>query len=131
MGKQLMLTPTNIMTHSDEPKQKIHQFFSKKNAFDSFSFFTESSAEQLSGSFRAIHTAHPDDSIRGFPLRCITPIKPFRRGIRSTSKVTKHTFQISLSKEDSPTPIRSSRRQMRENHQNLSDIIVSRPPCLL
>ena len=35
------------------------------------------------GSFRAIHTANEQDSIKGFPLRSVTPIRPFRRGIRA------------------------------------------------
>jgi hypothetical protein len=43
-------------------------------------------SNQETGSFRAIHTAITYDSIRGFPLRSITPIKPFRRGIRAASK---------------------------------------------
>lgn len=94
MRKQLMLTPCNILSDIEEPKQKIHLFFKKQEPIESLHFFGEiasSGGEQPSGSFRAIHTAHTDDSIRGFPLRSITPIKPFRRGIRSTSKASKYT----------------------------------------
>ena len=35
------------------------------------------------GSFRAIHTSHQKDTLKGFPLRSVTPIRPFRRGIRA------------------------------------------------
>jgi hypothetical protein len=41
--------------------------------------------EQIeTGAFRAIHTASPLDTLKGFPLRSGTSLRPFRRGIRTS-----------------------------------------------
>ena len=52
------------------------------------------------GSFRAIHTAFPFDALKGFPLRSTTPVKPFRRGIRSSNiPLNKHLLLEDLQSE--------------------------------
>lgn len=38
------------------------------------------------GSFRTIHTANVKDNDNAFPLRSVSPIKPFRRGVYVPNK---------------------------------------------
>ena len=89
-GKEenLVLTPSHVVPET-ERRQKHHWYFKDGEP----SLFGEA---QGNGAFRAIHTAHPEDSIRGFPLRSATPIRPFRRGIRSNPKNPKQVFEISF-----------------------------------
>lgn len=85
-GKEecLVLTPSHVVLET-ERRQRHHWYFQDGQA----SLLAETKGN---GAFRAIHTAHPEDSIRGFPLRSVTPIRPFRRGIRSNPKNPKQVF---------------------------------------
>jgi hypothetical protein len=110
----MLLTPLHILDAKIARRNKLHCFF-RKQQHPTFVFSgLPTPGEQVSGSFRAIHTAHPEDSIRGFPLRSITPIRPFRRGIRSTGSI-------------SP----DEKRGLSEQSKNLSEIMGKRPPSLL
>jgi hypothetical protein len=120
----LLLTPALVLNDQLAHRQKLHCFFRKQQQ-PSFVFSgLPAPGDQSSGSFRAIHTAHPDDSIRGFPLRSITPIRPFRRGVRSTSSVAKHAPELSYLAD-----VRE-RRELGQQ-KNLSEIITHRPPSLV
>jgi len=85
----MLLTPTNVVTHDKCGHSQKYYFYLKKKEKEKITsndMFNKTHLHQEEGSYRAIHTAYPSDSIRGFPSRSVTPIKPFRRGIRTTAK---------------------------------------------
>lgn len=83
-------------------KQK-HSFFLRKyeTILKKENKETNETSPFIKGAFRAIHTADPLDSLKGFPLRSVTPIKPFRRGIR-THAFTNSKLDIDLLQERRP-----------------------------
>ena len=87
-SSSLVISPNGENDINNQHVRQRQNFFLRKYAMKSKrepSFQSDLVNEEGEGSFRAIHTACPFDSIKGFPLRSVTPVKPFRRGIRAIS----------------------------------------------
>jgi hypothetical protein len=95
----LVLTP-HLVVPEGKPERKHHYHINFRKLEDKSRnmFISEvaTETEQDSGTFRAIHTALPYHSLRGSPLRTVTPLKSFRSGLHSSSKMQKKTVEIGL-----------------------------------
>jgi hypothetical protein len=93
----MVLTPTDVIQEHEALRKQKHNFYYRRPRREEAEKARENGGKELEsegGAFRTIHTAYTSDTLPGFPLRSVTPIRPFRRGIRSSNKTARGRIEL-------------------------------------